>query len=119
MEKKRQNSEDYIKYGFTDLTINGINKPQCVLCNVVLSVEAMKPSKLKRHLVTHHAEHSAKDMSFFRRYEAGIKRRRLNSSGTIQLQSNAVLQASYETAFEIARNKKPHTIGETLINPRC
>lgn len=117
MEKKRKYSEEYIKYGFTILTVNGVDKPQCVLCNVVLSVEAMKPSKLKRHLDTKHSEHNTKDVAFFRRHEAGLKRQRLDATGSIQQQSTAVVQASYEAALEIAKNKKPHTIGETLIKP--
>lgn len=119
MEKKRKYSEDYMKFGFTTIIVNGVDKPQCVLCGVVLSVESMKPSKLKRHLDTKHAEHSTKDVDFFRRHEAGLKRQRFDATGTgsIQQQNTAVVQASYETALEIAKNKKPHTIGETLIKP--
>lgn len=117
MDKKRKYCEEYIKYGFTVLTINGIDKPQCVLCNIVLSVEALKPSKLKRHLETKHPEHIQKDTAFFQRHETGLIRSRFGATGSIQQQNTAVLQASYEAALEIAKNKKPHTIGETLIKP--
>ena len=117
MEKKRKYCDDYIKLGFTVLSINGIDKPQCVLCNVVLSVEALKPSKLKRHFETKHPEHINKGVDFFKRHEADLKRQRFDANTGVHLQNTAVLQASYEAAFEIAKNKKPHTIGETLIKP--
>jgi hypothetical protein len=117
MEKKRKYSEDYLKFGFTTLISNGIEKPQCVLCNAVLSAESMKPSKLKRHLETKHSGHVKKDLDFFKRHEIGLKRQRLDPTGSFQQQSIAAVQASYEVALEIAKQKKPHTIGETLIKP--
>ena len=65
MEKKRKFLDEYIKFGFTSLLSNGVEKPQCVLCSVVLSAESMKPSKLKRHLETKHSQHAKKDVAFF------------------------------------------------------
>ncbi|XP_023216822.1 zinc finger BED domain-containing protein 5-like, partial [Centruroides sculpturatus] len=117
MEKKRKYSEEYLKFGFTNLTSNGIEKPQCVLCKVVLSHESMKPSKLKRHLETKHSEHTKKDLEFFRRHETSCKRQKLDRTGSFQQESTALVQASYEVALEIAKQKKPHTIGEKLIKP--
>ncbi|XP_065091476.1 SCAN domain-containing protein 3-like [Ochlerotatus camptorhynchus] len=101
MDKKRKYSDEYIQYGLTALTVNDVDKPQCVLCCVVLSVEAMKPSKLKRHLDTKHSEHSTKDV-------AGLKRQIFDATGSIQQQNTAVVQASYDAALEIVKNKKPH-----------
>ena len=49
MAKHRKYINEYIKFGFTSISENVMTKPQCVLCNAVLSVEAMKPRKLKRH----------------------------------------------------------------------
>ena len=117
MNKKRKYLEEYLKFGFTSIVSNGTEKPQCVLCNVVLSAESMKPSKLKRHLETKHSNHAKKDVDFFRRHEAGLKRQRLDRTGSFQQQNEALVQASYEIAFEIAKQKKPHTIGETLVKP--
>lgn len=77
----------------------------------------MKPSKLKRHLETKHPEHAKKDLDFFKRHERCLKTQRLDRSGLFQQQSAAVVEASFEIALEIAKQKKPHTIGETLIKP--
>ena len=96
---------------------NGTEKPQCVLYNVVLSAESLKPSKLKQHLETKHSNHVSKDLEFFRRHEAGLKRQRLDFTGSFQQENAALVQASYEVALKIAKNKKTHTIGESLIKP--
>lgn len=117
MEKKRKYLEEYLKFGFTTLNSNGIEKPQCVLCKVVLSHESMKPSKLKRHFETKHSEHTKKDLEFFRRHETSCKSQRLDRTGIFQQSNTALMQASYEVALEIAKQKKPHTIGENLIKP--
>ena len=58
-----------------------------------------------------------KDLEFFRRHEAGLKRQRLNFTGSYLQENAAVIQASYEVALEIAKQKKPHTIGESLVKP--
>ena len=118
MAKRRRCSECYLNIGFTTLVANdGIEKPQCVLCHAVLSAESMKPSKLKRHLETKHPEHENKDLDFFKRHERCLKNQRFDASGSFQQQSAAIMEASYEIAFEIAKQKKPHTIGETLLKP--
>ena len=94
---------------------NGMTKPQCVLCNAVLSVEAMKPSKPKRHLNAKHPEH-VKNLSFFEGKELTLKRQKFDSKGYFQ-QQNKALEASYETALAIAKQTKPNSIGETLVKP--
>ena len=58
-----------------------------------------------------------KDLEFFRRHEAGLKRQRLDFTGSFQQENAALLQASYEVALKIAKQKKPHTIGELLVKP--
>ena len=74
MDKKHRYFEDYLKFGSTSIISNGIVKPQCVLCNVVLSAELMEPSKLKQHLETKHPDYVTKDIEFFWCHEAGLKR---------------------------------------------
>ena len=66
-----------------------MTKPQRVLCNAVLSVEAMKHSKLKRHLNTKHPERVEKNLSFFEHKKLTLKRLKLDSKGHFQQQSKA------------------------------
>ena len=74
MSRKRKYSEDYLKLGSTTLMRNGVKNPECVLRHVVQSAESMKPSKLERHLKTKHSTFSKKDLEYFERHEAGLKR---------------------------------------------
>ena len=75
----------------------------------------MKPSKLKRHLETRHPELLSKDPSFFKRMGNGLKRSRLDTTGVYSQQSIACIEASYVVSLRIAKQHKPHTIGEDLI----
>ena len=65
--------------GFTSVSDDDMEKPRCVLCYAVLSNEAMKPSKLKRHLLQKHPEHMEKDLSFFQRQKLSLKREKLDA----------------------------------------
>ena len=93
-----------------------MTKPQCVLCNAVLSVEAMKPSEPKRHLNTKHPERVEKNLSLFEGKELILKRQKLDSKEYFQ-QPNKALEASYDAALAIAKQTKPNSIGETLVKP--
>ena len=117
MTKQRNYNNEYIKFGFTSISENGMTKPKCVLCNAVLSVEAMKPSKLKRHPNTKHPEHVEKNLSFFESKELTLKRQKLDSKGYFQQQNKALVEASFESALAIAKQTKPNFIGETLVKP--
>ena len=117
MAKSRKYSESYLKMEFTSMLDDGNEKPQCVSCYAVLSNEAMKPSKLKHHLQQKHPEHAEKDLSFFQRQKMSLKRQKLDASGYFQQQSTASLEASFEVALQIVKQKQPHTIGETIVKP--
>ena len=86
--KERKYSDDYLQLGFTSITIGGIQQLQCVICHKVLSADSMRPINLS-----------------------------FDSTGRFQQQNEATLAASYEISQMIAKTKKPHTIGETLIAP--
>ena len=109
----------FLDYGFTDITVNGIIQPQCVLCLQVLCNNALKDCKLKRHLETMHSKHCNEPRSFFERHEKVAKRQRLDAPQ----QRHAVHSlrdmnmASLHVAWRVARCKKAHTIAEDLIKP--
>ena len=115
--KKRKYSDEYIKFGFTSIVDKGVEKPQCVVCYKVLGVDSMRPSKMKLHLTSNHPSHVDKDIDYFRRLATGAKSQRLDADGAVHSQNVAAVEASFRVALEIAKNKKPHTIGEELILP--
>ena len=115
--KKRTYSEDYLKFGFTSIISGGIEKPQCVICSKVLSAESMKPFQLKRHFEKEHSDCKDKDISFFQRKVDTVKRTKLDATGDFHSSSKSALEASYIVSLQIAKAKKPHTIGEELILP--
>ncbi len=54
--------DSYLKYGFMEYSDG---RPQCTVCLKILSVEALKPYKLNRHVTTIHPEHTNKSRDFF------------------------------------------------------
>lgn len=114
----RQYNEEYIQYGFTWCGEKTAPKPECVICREKLSNESMVPSKLIRHLNSKHSSCAKKDKQYFQRLlSENVKQKKfMKSSVTV---SDKALEASYHVAKLIARQKKPHTIGETLIKPAC
>lgn len=117
LPKKRLYSDDYIKYGFTFIEKNGSHLPQCVICHLVLSNDAMRPGRLERHLTTNHAALKDKPTEFFVSRKSCLKRMKLDSSGSFRMENEKAVEASYKIALLIAKDKKPHTIGESLIKP--
>ena len=118
-KKKMRYDDSYVKFGFTAIKCDGEEKPQCVLCCTVLVSTSLKPSKLKRHLETHHPDSSNKDLNFFKRKAETLIKARLDQSGMFWKDTKSGLKASYEVSRKIAPSKKPHNIGEELILPCC
>ncbi|XP_053117964.1 zinc finger MYM-type protein 6-like [Hemicordylus capensis] len=113
----RKYNEDYLQYGF--ICSPGSEKaprPQCVLCSTVLANEAMKPAKLLRHLQTRHKQFVNKPKDFFVRKskELSLQKQVLVRSAAVD---HSLMKAAYLVAMRIAKSKKPHSIGETLIKP--
>jgi hypothetical protein len=44
LPKIRTYTDDYVKFGFTFIEKDGVQKPQCVICHVVLSNDVLRPS---------------------------------------------------------------------------
>ena len=77
----------------------------------------MKPSKLREHFEKCHTELKGKDIEFFERKEWHLQSSNLDSSGQLSQKKESILYALYSNALLVAKNKKPHTIGEDLIKP--
>ena len=65
----------------------------------------MKLFQLKRHLKTKHPQHAEKDVAFFQRYEAGLKRQRLDCTESFNQSNVTAMESSYVIALEIAEQK--------------
>ncbi|CAH1102132.1 unnamed protein product [Psylliodes chrysocephalus] len=115
-KRQRIFKESYIQFGFKCTVLNFEQRPQCVICSEVSANESMKPAKLKRHLETKHPQLKNKDESYFKRLATKLTTQQVDFQKYTTVNQKA-LQASFEVSFLIAKNKKPHNIGETLILP--
>ena len=115
--KKRKYSEEFFKYGLTFIVEAGIERPQCVICNEIMSAESMKPNKMKRNFDAKHPNFAGKDVQYFKNKGDGVKKSRLDFGGKYQQQNMAAIEASYLVALRIAKANKPHTIAEELLLP--
>ncbi|XP_068227419.1 protein FAM200C-like [Palaemon carinicauda] len=115
--KKRKYNEDYIRFGFVSLRKGDTEVPQCVICYKTLSNDGMQPSRLERHLQTAHPGLVDKPKAFFETKKHTLKQVKMDDSGVFRQQSSKVVEASYEISMLIAKSKKSHNIGETLIKP--
>ncbi|KRX93267.1 SCAN domain-containing protein 3 [Trichinella pseudospiralis] len=106
--KKRKYHAEYIKYGFVNTVKNGVEVPQCVVCLYTLSNDALRLTRLQRHLHHRHPELSKKPVECFCAKRNFLFQMRLDKKGK-------AVKVSYEIAMLIAKNKKPHTIGENLV----
>jgi hypothetical protein len=75
------------------------------VCGEVLANNSFNARNLRRHLATKHESLANKSLHIFFRKIPEIRK-----------QSKALL-AYFKVSYLIARNKKPHTIGETLLLP--
>lgn len=114
--KTRKYEENYLPLSFTKTVINGEEHPQCVICLNILAADSMKPNTLKRHIETKHPEFTNKPREYFTKKLSNLKSTQQNFTKTTSV-SSKVLLASYQVSHRIAKCKKPHTIGETLILP--
>ena len=110
---KRKYNDSYIKFGFTFLNDQGIEKGQCVVCYRVLSNESLRTSKLSHHPNTSHSWLKDRNIEYFKRLESNCKRPKLDSTGSFQSTDQKLTEASFVVSQIIARQKKPHNIGET------
>ena len=112
----RKYDESYLKYGFIATGDSHAPSPLCVVCGDRLSNEAMKPSKLLRHIESKHPALKVKAVEFFerRKRETEGQKQVLKATASTNV---ATLRVSYLVASRIAKAKKPFTFGKELILP--
>ena len=93
---------------------NAEAKPQCLVCNEVLTNHSMKPSLLKRHFLGKHNSLKDKPVTYFEEILANMQQsRKLIRKFTTSNEKS--LKASYLVCLQIAKTAQPHTIAEKLI----
>ncbi|XP_073501335.1 protein FAM200C-like [Phyllobates terribilis] len=118
--KKRKWSDEYVQHGFTCITErDGSQRPICMICNAKLSNSSLAPAKLKEHFLKLHGDGEYRNTTLA---EFKVKKDRFDERATLPALgfvpvNKPILTASYEVAYLIAKQGKPHTIGETLIKP--
>ena len=94
-------------------------RPQWTICDAKLSNSMLAPAKLKEHFLKMHGDGKYKNTTLA---EFKIKRARYDEKpippvfGFVPI-NKPILTASYEVAYLIAKQGKPHTIGEKLVKP--
>ena len=96
---------------------DGTERPQCALCYKVLAEASMKPSKLKAHLASIHPTHENDSEDMFRSKKARFMAKGTLTQHGFQSSTKPITEAFYEVALLIAKAKKAHTIGKTLLKP--
>ena len=94
-------NEDFLKFGFTSVEVNGEVRPQCVLCLEVLAHSSLKEAKLQRHLKSKHEKYLGKDYKFFKSKEPHVKRSRIDRPiiwGGVAYSHKDAVQASFSVA---------------------
>ena len=112
----RKYQEDFLEFGFTATRINNQDRPLCLVCGEQLANESLKPVKLKRHLDSKHPTVAGKPLPYFQRLLAQSATQKSGFEKRLSVPVKA-LRASLEVSCLIAKDKKPHTIGETLLLP--
>ena len=116
--KTRKYEDEYLKFGFFWTGDQNTPHPQCIFCFQVLSNEALKPSKLKRHFESKHSKYADKSLNYSKRKYEGLFRNKSTLHSHCSGEENTkAAEASYGVALLIVQVGKDHTNGETLVKP--
>ena len=82
----------------------------------MLSNDAVKPSKLVRHLHLKYNNFKGKPLECFERllYEMTTQKKQIKKKTST---NKSLRHASYHISFQIVKTKKPYTIGKELVKP--
>ena len=109
--------ESYLKFGAIQCPdTDQLPRTQRVICATVLGNEVMMPSWLIRHLNAKHSDLVNKPIEFFmpKRHAIKIEKKIISQASTTEI---SLLTASHLISLQIAKFKKPYSIGEELIKP--
>jgi len=122
--KIRQYSIAYLEFGFVPYK-HDQTRPYCLLCpsgKTILTNASMKHNKLKKHYQIHQDKQNITREELLRlkqKYEQSSKMQ-LTIHQTAKRNENMMekgLLSSFRISLLIAKSGKPHTIGESLLNP--
>ena len=117
MARKRKFFENYVWFGFiVRVDKDEIQKPQCFFCGKILCNYNMRPGKLKIHVENAHCSNANESIDVMRKKRACfgfLQHWRGQSSKVSQL----LVKASYKVTYNVAKQKKPHTIAKSLTKP--
>lgn len=110
----RKYDPSYLAFGFIFAGTKEMPLPMCVVCQKTFVNASMKPSHCERHLKTVHPELEKKPIDYFERLKSEVKTQSQNMRHHAQLELTSI-ESSFAVAYEIAKAKKPFTIGEQLV----
>lgn len=71
----RKYDSNYLKFGFIQEPGSELDpRPLCIMCSESLSNDAMKPSKLERHLQSKHPDLAKKPLEYFQRMRENMQK---------------------------------------------
>ncbi|KAF2365033.1 HAT C-terminal dimerization domain [Trinorchestia longiramus] len=117
MSKVRKWNDSYVKFGFTNVSRDGVDCAQCLHCSVVMANASLRPSKLSNHRDKIHPQRKDDNVEALSVKRARYDRQAPHLKFGLRPEDKPALQSSYEVAYRIAKCKMPHTIAEDLIKP--
>ena len=106
-------NESFLYFGFSFIMKNDTQIPQCFICFKTLTNEFMKPSKLREHFVKVHPELVDKGVEYLKLKAEGLKRAKLDASGTFRQESNKFVEASLHPIANCEEQETPYYWGRT------
>ena len=107
--KARKWDKTYSDFGFTVTVVDGVERPQCILCSKVFSNSSLKRSKLQEHFINKHGgkESEGQDPETLKKKKGRFdnKETLLNLMKSHSTLDKQLLHAWYRVAYRIAKSK--------------
>lgn len=118
ISKKRKDNKDYSSFAFTFIAEwDETQKLQCFLYDKVFANASMKPEKLKEELNLFILQMCQIVLIYFVRERLNLRNLKLYQILDFPPTQKPCLKASYKVIYCIAKQKKLHTLGKTLVKP--